>query len=92
MDTEYKITSKALLETFCAEAPVGATCVYHRGYLTKDRDAQMSNLTDPDRLRLDALADYAQQQGKCGILTLLQRRIGQNAWEYLAVRTRQVPV
>ena len=92
MGTEYEITSQALLETFCAEAPAGATCVYHRGYLTKDRDAAMSKLSEPHRLRLDALADYAQRQSKRGILTLLQRRTSDTTWEYLAVRTRRAIV
>src|ERR1700693_3947931 len=87
MGATCEVTCQPLLETFCREAPLGAVCVYRRGWLVKDRNVEFFKLAGSDRLRLDALANYAQEQGKCGILMLLQRRTGENVWEYLAVRT-----
>lgn len=82
---------------FCAwlsKADRGSALVYHQGALTLDRAPGMSTLPPEAVRRLDRLADRAFAAAERGLVHLVQRRIGECAFAYLAIarpRTRAFP-
>ncbi len=67
------------------KAKVGDVCCYHRGMLTSDCDNNV--LGGFDRRRNEAARAEAQRLAKQGMAFLVQRRIAENVYAYLAIRT-----
>lgn len=67
---------------FCNDAKPGAACCYHLGVLA--RDASGTSRWELTRL---ARAAYVYQQR--GLVCLTQRRLGEDAYAYLATRTQR---
>jgi len=81
-----KIKTVEDLERFVSTAAPGETCIYHTGVLANDREHKdNSGITRGDR-RLNLLAKFALRWEKEGVLYLLQRRIGVDKYDYIAVR------
>jgi hypothetical protein len=80
------VTHKALdiggFEAWVKTAKPGQVCLYHTGMLANDRVE--NNLAS---LRVHSLASVATDSAKKGLVNLVQRRLGAENYEYLAVRT-----
>ena len=88
-------STKAALtgDTFCAwlgNAMPGDCLEYHRGFLACDRDPDQRTLTPADRRRVDALADQVREMAAIGLVALIQRRLGEADFSYLAIKARRV--
>lgn len=68
-----------------SEAPFGETLEYHRGFLVIDTDPRVSGLAAPARLALVQLAQRAFWASEQRLVHLVQRRLGENCFSYLAV-------
>jgi len=69
-------------KTWVRTAPRRSSFVYHVGDLAYDRQ----NERNPDRKALDSLAKVAWQMAKLGDITLLQRKMGKDLYQYRAVK------
>jgi hypothetical protein len=58
---------------------------YHRGFLVLDVDAHISRLANSDRLELIQLASRARWAADRRLVHLVQRRLGENQFSYLAI-------
>ena len=58
---------------------------YHRGFLVLDVDAQISRLANSDRLELIAVASRARWAAEKRLVHLVQRRLGDSRFSYLAI-------
>jgi hypothetical protein len=58
---------------------------YHRGFLVLDVDAHISRLANSDRLKLIQLASRARWAADRRLVHLVQRRLGENQFSYLAI-------
>ena len=58
---------------------------YHRGFLVLDIDPRISRLANGDRLELIALASRARWAAHKQLVHLVQRRLGENRFSYLAI-------
>ena len=72
------------------DALPGQAVEYHRGYLAKDREpSKAMSQFDREKVRdLGEVADYAWAAAKAGVVRLVQRRLGDMRYSYLAVRRR----
>jgi hypothetical protein len=68
-----------------SEAPFGDALEYHRGFLVIDTDPRVSGLAAPARLELVQLAQRAFWASEQRLVHLVQRRLGENCFSYLAV-------
>jgi hypothetical protein len=75
----------ALFRAWVARARPGAWLEYHRGLLALDRIKGTSSLKEPERRKLDAVADHALALAGLGKLHLLQERHGDRDYSYWAV-------
>ena len=67
----------------------GDTCAYHHGLLVVDRDPVLSKLSAPARQALTAVADLALAFAEAGRVLLVQQRLGDGVYRYLAVIASQ---
>ena len=73
---------------FCAwvaQAIPGDRLEYHRGYLAVDADKVTSNLDPNARAELACLRDRAFWSETAGLVHLVQQRLGQDRFAYLAI-------
>jgi hypothetical protein len=68
-----------------SQAEPGETLEYHRGFLGIDRTPLGQPMSLKDRLDLIAMAGRAMRLAEQGLVHLVQRRIGDDAFSYLAV-------
>jgi hypothetical protein len=76
--------SAAALSAWVARARPGERVEYHRGLLAIDRTKGTSALKEPERRKLDAVADHALALAGLGKLHLLQERHGDRDYSYWA--------
>ena len=67
----------------------GDVCAYHHGFLVVDRDPGVSRLSAPARQALTAVADLALAFAEAGRVLLVQERLGDGVYRYLAVIASQ---
>ena len=83
---------------FCAwlgRAVAGEIFVYHRGFLARDTNYAVSELPTVARVELAHVARSTMWAAEEGLVHLLQRRIGPEEFNYLAVarpRARSCPL
>ena len=77
--------SMAAFRGWVAGAKPGERFEYHRGRLGIDRVKGTSSLREPERRKLNAVADYALALAGLGRLHLLQERHGDGDYSYWAV-------
>src|SRR3954468_13981371 len=58
---------------------------YHRGFLIVDIDRRLSALSGAERCRLSNVASRARQCADDGLVHLVQRRLGESQFSYLAI-------
>jgi hypothetical protein len=78
-------------EAFCAgvgNAQPGDRIDYHRGHLLIDRSRKHGAFSEKDRRELSAVANRALALAQEGRLCLVQQRLGEHDYSYLAVVTR----
>ncbi len=63
----------------------GDVCAYHHGLLVVDRDPVVSRLSATARQALTAVADLALAFAEAGRVLLVQERLGNGVFRYLAV-------
>jgi hypothetical protein len=79
-------------EAFCAwvgDALPGDRIQYHRGHLLIDRSRKYGPFSEKDRRELSAVANRALALAEEGRLCLVQQRLGEHDYRYLAVVTRR---
>jgi hypothetical protein len=79
-------------EAFCAwigNALPGDRLEYHRGHLLIDRSRKHGLFSEKDRRELSAVANRALALAEEGQLCLVQQRLGEQDYRYLAVVTRR---
>ncbi|MFM9860640.1 hypothetical protein RUR49_19450 [Pseudoxanthobacter sp. M-2] len=72
-----------------AQANVGETFVYHRGFLGIDIGPGISRFGEPDRQRLLGLAQAALSAFEADLVHLVQLRLEPDRFAYLAVARRK---
>jgi hypothetical protein len=92
MDTTiigFRRAEPPLNETmFCAwygSAMPGDRIVYHRGFLAIDVSPLTFKLPDAERRALQRVAERALQLAECGLVHLVQRRVAEGEFIYLAI-------
>jgi hypothetical protein len=73
---------------FCAwlsQAAPGEAIEYHSGFLVLDVDPRITSLGNADRLELIQVAARALWASDKGLVHLVQRRLGENRFSYLAI-------
>lgn len=68
-----------------AQAGPGDVLEYHCGALSIDRNPVITTLGRDEAQRIDRLADAAFRAAEVELIDLLQRRLGQDCFSYLAV-------
>lgn len=68
-----------------SEAPFGEALEYHRGFLVIDTDPRVSGFGNQVRLELVQLAQRAFWASEQRLVHLVQRRLGENRFSYLAI-------
>jgi hypothetical protein len=86
---EQTVSTFDELHYFIDHARPGERCCYHRGFLSYDRDPETKALPAAARDRLGKMADLALVAADTGLITLTQRREGDELWSYIAVRTQK---
>ena len=74
---------------FCdwlASASPGDRFEYHRGFLSLDRSPHAHGLPDRQRRRLVEVADFAMTAADSLRVFLIQRRLGDDDYSYIAVK------
>lgn len=88
-NTGFRAAEPPLTETiFCAwygSAVPGDRIVYHRGFLAVDASPLTSTVPDAERRALLRVAERALQLAQDGLVHLVQRRMGDGDFTYLAV-------
>ena len=82
------LTELALCTWLGAAAP-GDSISYHRGFLAREVSPLTLMLPEPERLALVRLANRAWLLADAGLAHLLQRRHGEEDYEYLIVARRR---
>lgn len=85
--------SEAALCAWLGAASPGDTIVYHRGFLAREISPLTQMLAEPERLALLRLANRAWSLAEGGLAHLVQRRHGNEDYDYMMVarhRPRQV--
>jgi hypothetical protein len=70
------------------DAAPGDTLIYYRGHLSHDRMPSAKLHNDIQRRKLGAVASRVLVAESQGLVMPVQRRVGNNDWLYLAIRTR----
>jgi hypothetical protein len=68
-----------------SQAEPGATLEYHRGFLGVDRTPLGQSMSLKDRIDLIDVAERAMRLAEQGLVHLVQRRIADDTFSYLAV-------
>jgi hypothetical protein len=68
-----------------SQAEPGATLEYHRGFLGVDRTPLGQSMSLKDRIDLIDVAERAMRLAEQGLIHLVQRRIADDTFSYLAV-------
>jgi hypothetical protein len=79
------LLSEIDLCAWLSQAEAGAMLEYHRGFLVLDTDPTISKLPKDRRLKLAQLASRARWAFDKGLLHLVQRRLGDSEFSYIAV-------
>lgn len=66
----------------------GDVLVYYRGHLSRERMPSVKTLDDVQRRKLAAVASRVLAAEHHGLVMPVQRRVRENEWLYLAIRTR----
>lgn len=66
----------------------GDVLVYYRGHLSRERMPSVKTLDDVQRRKLAAVASRVLTAEHHGLVMPVQRRVRENEWLYLAIRTR----
>jgi hypothetical protein len=86
---DFRIAESPLTETmFCAwygSAVPGDRIVYYRGFLAIDVSPFTFKLLDADRRTLLRVAERALQLAEDGLVHLVQRRMGEGDFTYIAI-------
>ena len=70
----------------------GSSYIYHRGFLCRDREPQTyENGRSQVEEEVHELGLAAMAAEKDGLVTLTQRRIGRENYEYIATKTKHNP-
>ena len=69
------------------KAAPGSWYLYHRGFLTKDRDSVASKFSKKGKDLTHIIGDLAMRHWEQGNVLLVQRKLGRTDYEYHAVRT-----
>lgn len=77
--------SDGALRAWLRQAHTGDVLVYHRGFLARDAILEGGELSERQRAELGRLARRARYAAEAGHIHLLQRRLGKEEFEYLAV-------
>jgi hypothetical protein len=89
--SELPITETMLCAWYGAAMP-GDRLVYHRGFLAIDVSPLTFKLPEPDRRVLLRLAERALKMAEAGLVHLVQQRIAEDAFTYIAIaRSRPAP-
>jgi hypothetical protein len=83
--SEHTALAAAPFRAGGARAKPGERFEYHRGRLGIDRVKETSSLSEPERRRLNAVADHALSLAGQGKLHLLQQRHGHADYSYWAI-------
>lgn len=78
--------------SFCAwvaQANPGEALEYHRGFLCLDRGGPETKAAESYQAKLDALADQAFDLSERGFVHLVQQRLGDASFRYLAIARPQ---
>jgi hypothetical protein len=73
------------LSAWIAQAELGETLVYHRGFLAVDTFGSASNLSPERRSALRRTADAALRAAEQDLVHLVQARIGPDQFAYIAI-------
>lgn len=80
-----KLITEIDLCAWLSQAEPGDALEYHRGFLILDVDRRISQLANADRLELIQVARRAMWAAEKGLACLVQRRLGENRFSYLAI-------
>ncbi|HET6377638.1 MAG TPA: hypothetical protein VFG05_04945 [Methylocella sp.] len=86
--------TETLFAAWIAQAEAGEVLEYHQGFLVLDADKASTRLNEPDRTRLLKLARCAWRAAEQRLVHLVQRRLGEGDFSYLAIaraRPKSVP-
>lgn len=67
------------------QAEPGDVMEYHRGFLALDRSFASEARTEDERLALNQIASLAMRLSDRGLINLVQRRVGDERFAYLAI-------
>ena len=79
------IVSEIALCAWLSQAAPNDALEYHRGFLVLDIDPRISGFANGDRLELIQLANRARWAAEKELIHLVQRRLGENRFSYLAI-------
>jgi hypothetical protein len=79
------VVSEIDLCAWLSQATPNDVLEYHRGFLVLDVDAHISGLANSDRLELIQLASRARWAAEKRLVHLVQRRLGESRFSYLAI-------
>ncbi|MGE3160235.1 MAG: hypothetical protein AB7K78_26380 [Xanthobacteraceae bacterium] len=79
------LTTEIDLCAWLSQAAPQDTLEYHRGFLVLDTDLRISGLSKSDRLELVQVARRAWWAAEKNLVHLVQRRLGENRFSYLAI-------
>ena len=82
---EHTTLPASLFRAWVTRAKPGEWFAYHRGHLGIDRVRGTSSLSNPERRKLNAVADHALALAGQGKLYLLQERHADGDYSYWAV-------
>lgn len=79
------LLSEIELCAWLSQAEPNDVLEYHRGFLVLDIDPRISSFANDDRLELIQLASRARWVSDKRLVHLVQRRLGENRFSYLAI-------
>jgi len=83
--SQHAALPAAAFRSWLARAKPGEPLEYYRGHLGIDRVKGTSSLSDPERRKLNAVADHALALAGQGTLHLLQERHPDGEYSYWAI-------
>jgi hypothetical protein len=79
------LVSEIDLCAWLSQAAPNDALEYHRGFLVLDTDPRISGFANGERLELIQLANRALWAAEKQLVHLVQRRLGENRFSYLAI-------
>jgi hypothetical protein len=83
--------SETMLCAWFGTAVPGDRLVYHRGFLAIDVSPLTFKLPEPERRMLQRVADRALQLAEAGLIHVVQRRIAEDEFAYIAIARSRPP-